>query len=228
MRVARSIGLFAAAGLLFGQLPSGAAEPAPDNRALLAKKLREPFTNERAFDGVPLEAALEVIGLKTGITFLIDTAAFKAEDPKVDTAQTSVWLPVLRNVSLVTALRMLLDDQGMSYLVMPDHIRVTTRRAAARYAGLSLPEPPKPTAKSDEKGEKAGEPAEHIPWLELAHLDVDQRPLKDVVKDLVAQTGANVVLAPQVGDSSETRITAQMYNVTVENAVEVLAEMADL
>ncbi|HEY8506174.1 MAG TPA: vWA domain-containing protein, partial [Gemmataceae bacterium] len=103
---------------------SGLGQPESPQTQLMRNKLDEPFTNERAFDGVPLEAALEVIGLKTGITFLIDTAAFKAEDATREITQQGVRLPVLRNVSLATALRMMLDDIGATYQVRRDYIDI--------------------------------------------------------------------------------------------------------
>ncbi|HEY8503850.1 MAG TPA: hypothetical protein VIL46_04670, partial [Gemmataceae bacterium] len=182
--------------------------PLPDRRAAIAARLLRPFSTEGAIDRAPLAEVLDIFREETDIEFVFDKVSFRKEDPTRDVSLTPVSLPVLREVRLRTALRLLLEPIDARYLVMPDHILITTAYKAAREAGLEG---------EDDRG-----------WVELAHLDARGQALEEVFREIGAQTGANVVLDPAFAERGRLRVTVRMYNAAPAPAVRRLAAMAGL
>ena len=52
----------------------------------------------------------------------------------------------------------------------------------------------------------------------------DERPLKDVLKELAEATGANIVLDVRAKDVAQARVTANLQQVPLETAVRLLAD----
>lgn len=59
-------------------------------------------------------------------------------------------------------------------------------------------------------------------------VDCDETPLARVVKQLAADTGANVVLDPRLKDKANAGVTLKLDDVPLETTVRLLAEVADL
>jgi hypothetical protein len=66
-------------------------------------------------------------------------------------------------------------------------------------------------------------------WGQRVSACFEKRPLDEALDELVEQTGAAVVVDSRVGDKAKTPVTATFRNTTtLENAVRILAELADL
>jgi type II secretory pathway component HofQ len=66
------------------------------------------------------------------------------------------------------------------------------------------------------------------PLLPLVHVSAEAKPLEKVLQEVAKQSGYNVVLDPRSADKGATPIKANLNNVPVDNAVRLLADMADL
>ncbi len=109
---------------------AGLGEPEKPETLRLRNLLDAPFTNQQAVEGVPLSAALDLISQRVGATILIDEAAFEAANPGERILDKPVNLPVLNNVSLATALRLMLDPIGAVYQVRRDYIDIVPAKTA--------------------------------------------------------------------------------------------------
>jgi tetratricopeptide (TPR) repeat protein len=88
-------------------------------------KLNSPITIE--FEpNTPLREALSHIAERYGLTILIDTEAFKADNNQPDIEAQPIKLPRLVGVSLTTALRAVLAQVNGTYVVRRDYIEITT------------------------------------------------------------------------------------------------------
>lgn len=63
---------------------------------------------------------------------------------------------------------------------------------------------------------------------ESVHIDVDERPLAEALKELAAAAGANIVLDARLKEKAKVAVSASLQHVPLETAVRLLAEMADL
>jgi hypothetical protein len=59
-------------------------------------------------------------------------------------------------------------------------------------------------------------------------VDCEDKPFAAVVKQLAADTGANVVLDPRLKEKANAAVTLKLEDVPLETAVRLLAEVADL
>jgi hypothetical protein len=59
-------------------------------------------------------------------------------------------------------------------------------------------------------------------------IDCDGTELATALKQLAADTGANIVVAPNIGDRAKKAVSLKLDKVPVETAVRLLAEVADL
>jgi hypothetical protein len=171
----------------------------------MLKKLNQPITLERGFDAnTPLKDALEHLTDRYHLTFVIDTQAFREEGEGAEIETTPIKLQKMSNVALGTVLRLLLSQippSGGTYLVRNGFIEVI--------------------------------PASHVKAGRLLQQEVeatfDKRPLEEVLEELSDLTGASVILDSSVGDKAKTVVKAKFKNdVTLETAVRLLADMADL
>lgn len=202
-------------GILIGPVsaqPSSSAKPVG-----LADKLILPFSNEKAFSEIPLESALELISLRAEVPILFDPL-LKQHASDTFYPQEPVALPKLKDVRLAVIFKMLLEPLGLTYLVMPDHILITTPSLAVDRTGLKRDDIVRGSSRSD------APPAQP----ELAQVSASDKPLADVLKQLAELTGRSIILAPQARELSQTPITATIRNAQVEDTVAVVADMAGL
>lgn len=59
-------------------------------------------------------------------------------------------------------------------------------------------------------------------------VNCDGRPFVEVIRQLSAETGANLIVDPRLKDKAEHKITLRLEDVPLESAVRLLAEVADL
>jgi hypothetical protein len=195
--------LFAAASLA-GVVPATAR--GDDQVKALIEKLNNPVTLERGIDhDTPLKDAMEFLSERYDLTILIDHQAFKEEG--VDEIENfKVRSPKMVGIRLGTVLRLVLEQAGASYLVRKDHIEITPaarleRNIWAHHSGPKLP---------------------------LVHAVFDKRPLDEALKELSAATGITVIVDVRPEGKSKSPVTANLVNATLDDAVRVLADMADL
>lgn len=217
--------------LCVGMLLVGMVEPTQGQtrKDAIVAALQEPFANDRAFQGVPLEQALEVMGLRMGVTILVDEESFRAIVPDVSIRQEPVSLPQLEGVSFHSALKLLLDPIDASIWVERDYLEIIPRWEAYRRVGLVDEfQPPAPPGEKNTDEATTEEEAIRLPWLELCHPQASGEMLSDVFVNLGAESGANIVLAPFIEELAQMPIETKMYNVQPSTAVHVFAEMAGL
>jgi hypothetical protein len=196
--------MLVAAVLLAGLVPVTAR--GDDQIKALVEKLNNPVTLETGFDAnTPLHDALDFLSDRYDMTIVVDLKAFKEEGVE-ELGEFRVRLPKMKGVRLGTVLGLTLDQVDASYLVRRDHIEIT------------------PTARL-ERDIWAGRKG---PKLPLVHALFEKRPLDDALKELSAATGVTVVVDERPEGKSKNPVTANLLNVPLDDAVRVLADLADL
>lgn len=102
--------------------------------------------------------------------------------------------------------------EDVTYAVRPDHIEITTKSAVREEAGLD-----------ESEAEQATPSRMNLPIVCLA---VKEKPLSAVFDELRRVYGLNIVVRGP--DRSKTPITIQLLNVPADNALELIAEQAEL
>jgi hypothetical protein len=210
--------LFAAVSLARSEPEAKPPAKKPDAREAdpareLRGKLSRPINLANGIDAnTPLRDALEFIESRQDVSIVLDpvTVPFGQDDPG-SLGDRPVKLPKMQNVRLSTVLDMLARQTGTAYLVKPGYVEFTIpQRANPVFWG-----PPN----------SRGQVAQLIPTV---HVDVDRRPLEQVVRDIVESTGINVVLDARGSDPGKTLVTMTLNNVPIDTAVTVLADMSGL
>jgi RNA polymerase sigma factor (sigma-70 family) len=176
--------------------------------------LKQPV-GEIRFDD-PKQTLGETLALLTDrydFVFEVDEKAF-TEEGLSDVMQFALFaqrpLPGLKNVTLSTALRLILDRLPVHavFVIRKDTIEITTVRAYRAELGF---DPDRPL-------------------LPLVWENIENMPLAEALRLLAKDSGMNVVLDPHALDDSraKTGVSARFENVPVDTAVRVLASMVDL
>jgi hypothetical protein len=155
-----------------------------------------------------LTMVIDLIAKQNGKEFpiLIDTEAFKADYPDApDIYETKVQFPPLpRQMTVASAIRFALNmvaTKEATYVVLPDHILITTYRMTS------------PEQKLNEKIRGVFE----------------NRPLGAVLRELSESAGATIVVDNRASDKAKTEVSAAFVNdIDLAGALRVLTEMADL
>lgn len=172
-------------------------------------KLAKPIDLDQGIGpNATLSDALELLGSRHDLTFIIDSNAFAAigvQKPE----ETAVCLPKMAGVSLGSALRMLVgqvkgDQYIGSYLVRDGHVEITT----TIHANV----------------EKMVE-AQLAPRV---HAEFDGTPLDEALRTLADSTGVSVIVDKRVGRKAQEEVSATLNDVPVDTAVRVLADMVGL
>lgn len=179
--------------------------PQPDDPVEI---LQAPFSNERPFNGVPLETALERISAKANLQIFIDHAAFKMFDPNQTPEQLPTSLPRFRGLPLRSALKLLLDPINASYLVCENHLLVVPRDVVYDVARVVR--------------------KERSLWQDMVHLDVMNKPVRTIASEVAKQARLNVVIAEEAKSRADKEVTVSFHNVGGHVALRMLAEMVGL
>jgi hypothetical protein len=137
---------------------------------------------------------------------LVDAEAFKEANPDApDVYDTQVKFPPFpQRMSVAHALRLALSKvptNDATYLIRRGVVEVTTKQKAAPAHLLEV----------------------------MVEAQFNKRPLNEALDELAEQTGATIILDPRVGDKARAPVSAIFRNsATLEAAVGILAEMADL
>lgn len=166
------------------------------------EKLDQPVTIE--FEpGTPLREALNHIAERYGLTILVDTEAFKADNGEPDIENKPIKLPRLVAIRLRTVLRNLLQQAQGDFYVRDDHLMVAPRKQIE--AGVVLKQP-----------------------VDVAF---EKRPLGEALKELSDMTGVSIVLDNarlQNQPDPRAEVSADFRNVPLKNAVRILADMGGM
>jgi RNA polymerase sigma factor (sigma-70 family) len=201
-----------------------ASAPAVEEAIQHAPDWREKMMESLNYSGIvndpraTLSDALDMLAKRYNLTFDINERAFEMDDLK-DVARTPIAdpypIPPMRT-SLSTILNKILRrvpaSSGATYIIRRDHIEITT--GAAVRSEIGIPE--------NEDGPVIR------PVLPLVWDTFKEVPLAQALPRLAESGDHNVVADPQAREQLQTKITAQLHNVRIETAVQVLANMAGL
>jgi hypothetical protein len=174
-----------------------------------AEKIRKVLdqVKDLEIDDQPLDEAVNKLREMTGLNFVIDKpnvpptgmAAVNGLGPVGPSYAGQSIRIVSRGVPLRAGLHKALRQNNLAFVVVGDEILITTP-------------------------EKAGERV----MLQAVSVNVEGVPLKDALKRLARETGANVVLDPKTDKENAAPVTLRLDDVPLETAVELLADGAGL
>jgi hypothetical protein len=196
-----------------------------------AQELRDVLRKEFDFGGMDdvksrLSEALDQLAKIHRITFDIDVRAFHAENLKKPITSVEVANPepippmkatvdtVLRRVLAALTKTAPLKSPA-TYLIRKDRIEITTEDAVREELGL-------PASRRDEEG-NAIDRLPPLVWEEFSKVTLEQ-----ALRRIADATDVSVLLDPRAGEKAKTELTANLRNIPVETAVELLADMAGL
>lgn len=175
-----------------------AQEPTPAEKT--RKALEETISAE--FSDQSLTTALQDLGDKAKVKFVVDegmNAQMAALGLGIGKSEPMVTAK-FEKVKLRTALKQLLGQHGLSYAILGDTVLVATE-----------------------------ENASYRQVRQQVSLDLDGVPFDAALKRLAKETAVNLVLDPRLAKEARTAsMTMQLDDVPLENAVRLLAELADL
>ena len=193
--------------------------PAPIDVEHFPRMWRDRLNNQVKFEGIDdaratLSDALEQLSKRYNLPYRINEKAFQADNPKQDVlgfeiAKKHPFHPMIEKLStlLQTILARLPVKSGALFLIRKDYIEITT--GAAVRAELGIP--------SDR------------PLLPLVWNSFENVPISEALIALSAESGYNVVADPRASDKLQTPTgITTLYNVPVDTAVRLLANMADV
>src|SRR6185437_14296781 len=204
--------LLTACGLAFSAEGRDIKPPAAGETP--AEKIRKALDQVRDLEinDHPLDAAVNQLREQTGINFVIDRA----------TLAPSPWLPgammgtginptvpgpyahlriggQFHGMPLRTALTKMLRNHDLTHVLVGDTVFITTSgKATALQLGQAV------------------------------SVNIEAKPLSEVLKRLSRDTGANVVLDPRAAKEGRTTLTLRLDEVPLETAVGLLADEAGL
>jgi hypothetical protein len=164
-----------------------------------------------------LKEALALIGEKYDLSFVVDEQAFKQDLEIADVEGQQIRLEKVKGIRLSTVLEKLLAGVPGGYLVRPDYIQITTpaRVVAAMYG--SVPQ-----------ADEAAPGGRKRPRMPAVQTTFDRRPVDEALRELAETTGINVLLdSRRLGEKGRATVTANLYNVPMDTAVRLLANLAD-
>ena len=193
--------------------------PSPINVEHFPRMWRDRLNNQVNFEGIDdaratLSDALEQLSKRYNLPYRVDEKTFQADNPKQDVLGFEIVkkrpFPPMR-LKLSNLLQNILDrlptKSGALFLIRKDYIEITT--GAAVRAELGIP--------SDR------------PLLPLVWNSFENVPISEALIALSAESGYNVVADPRASDKLQTPTgITTLYNVPVDTAVRLLANMADV
>jgi type II secretory pathway component GspD/PulD (secretin) len=119
---------------------------------------------------------------------------------------TPINLPKMRGVKLSLILSRILAQVEGAYLVRPDGIEVTTAKHAT-------------------PGQWSSFPSNEVPSVATVF---EAKPLEEALRELSDATGISILVDPRGGEKVKAPLTANLKNVPLDTAVNLLADMAGL
>jgi hypothetical protein len=186
--------------------------PTPLDQANQASRVREirgrlakPVALENGIQAnTSLRDALEFMSDRYDLTIFVNTEAFKAANVEM-IEDTPVKLPKMLGVNLGTVLQLLTDQVHGTFLIRPDSIEIVPFERARPEFWQE-----KRTLAPTVNAEFAG------------------RALDEALQELSDSSGISVVLDGRAKKKAKVCVTARLNNVSIDTAVLILADMADL
>lgn len=163
------------------------------------EKLDQPVTIE--FEpNTPIREALSHIAERYGMTIYIDTESFKVDQNEPDIENRPVRLPRLVQVKMLTALRAIFQQINGDFYIKDNMMTVVPRTYIETRRVFKHP----------------------------VDVTFNKRPLGEALNELSELSGLSIVLDPRGQTDSSFAVTADFRNVSVQDAVRVLANMAGM
>jgi hypothetical protein len=181
-----------------------------------AEKLRQALDRVRDVEiaDLPLDQAVNQLREQTGLNLVVDRAVLPASPFANGIVPGGTLGPLASNpafstqvrlrgdfhdVPLRTVLTKLLGGHNLTHVLVGDTVLITAKeRAADRQLGQTV------------------------------SVKIEGTPLREELKRLARETGANLVLDPRTAKEGQTALTVRLDEVPLETAVEVLADEAGL
>jgi type II secretory pathway component GspD/PulD (secretin) len=196
------------------------AAPIPDSgkgsAETVVEKTRKALQQTITIDIVDktLEQAVTQLKDHTKINFTLDRQAGIGIDPSIPQgpifppggfppgagpAQAGTVTLKAKDTKVRDALKQILADQNLTYVILGDSVLITTEAMAVQR-----------------------QLKQHV------SLDLDAVPFKQAVKQLARETGANLIVDSKLAKEIDAAVTLQVEDVPLETALRLLAEAAGL
>ena len=157
-----------------------------------------------------LEEALNSLASQYSLAFDVNDNAFKGAQVQdvLTTPIAEKAIPKMSQVSLEFVLRKILArvPADATYVIHRDVIEITTEQAKqTEWIDAKTPAP-----------------------LPLISIEFDKKPLAEALQELTAYAHVSVVLDVRAEEQGQTAVTANLIDVPLDTAVQVLADMAGL
>ncbi|HEV3143211.1 MAG TPA: hypothetical protein VGZ47_04930 [Gemmataceae bacterium] len=173
---------------------------------------------------IPLRDLLGQLEDHCGVSFHVYEDAFKALEPPLENVdETRIRLPRMTNTRLDSLLTLALQPVNGTVLVRRDHLEITTLREACRECGGPWPGF---DVDLDWSLDQSFFFDFRLPFVQMSFTN---RPLNAVFAQLMAvYNDQNIVFAPEAMQRMKVPVTGRLLNVPLNQALEVLAKLADL
>jgi hypothetical protein len=179
-------------------LLAGAARADPPNTPAAIKKALDQKIT-LDFQTQDFNEAIEHLRQKTKINFVIDNR-YMLLPPGLGPGGLPMQINLKSdNGKVRTALQGMLSQFGLTYVILGESVLITTEEIAAQR----------------QMGQRVT-------------VDAKDTPLSAVLKQLAEDTATNLVIDPRQAAKAKAKVTLQLEDVTLETAVRLLTEVADL
>jgi hypothetical protein len=193
---------------LCGHLPDARADE-KQPRDLIRQKLAKPVTLPKETN-TTIKDFVDELARQCGVSFVLDQAAFRADQQIDNINEQPMKLPRLTDVPLRAVLRLMLQQLEWAaggYRVRDGYIEITTLQRVLLQSVAN------------------GEP----PLRPLVDVEFVRRPLDEALRDLADQADINYLVdEAHIGDKGKTPVSATLENVPVDTAARLLSDMAGL
>jgi hypothetical protein len=183
---------------VFGQTGKTAEEPKATPFSKIRAGLDKSVTVD--FTGQSLVDVLNHFRDKVGVPINVDPVVFgpMAFNPGDPMGGAQITIKGT-NEKASTILRRTLSAQRLSYVILEDGVLITSEDAAV-----------------------------HRQMRQRVSLDLTDVPLKKAARELARNHGVSLVIDPKVAKDTDTSVSLQVDDTTLETALRLMAEMADL
>ncbi len=150
------------------------------------------------FVGQSFQEAVNHLREKTKVNFILDGQAAHGMAIGPDGQPLGVHLKITDG-KVRQALQNTLTPMGLTYVILRDGVLITHQQFA-----------------------------HHRQMQQRVSLDLDSVPLRDALKQLARETGANLIIDPVVTKQAQAGVTLQLDDTSLETAVRLLTEMGGL
>jgi hypothetical protein len=215
--------------MLWSAAPADAQETKRTTAEQIITLLQEQrLSYEKDLKTTPFQEVLDDLEKRHKVRFIISKGMFGEDFASMQAMKAeSLNVKDLEGMYFHTFLKAYLAAlplDGVTYVVRPDHIEITTKTAAAQEVGLQE-EMKEAAASSDTAAQARAYARLQLPLVCVA---AKEKPLSGVLDDLRRIYGANIVVETSAKPQLKTMITEQLLNVPVDTALQLLAGQADL